>query len=142
MGNYINDNYEKIEINRNDLIRTNEIINNNFQNNFIKDISIEPKIKENKEDKEKEILKKQNEEFKSIINQNVKELFFVNKIKNLNRKIQEELNNEKEKVKKILSLNENLQKEKNNLEEKYQKLNNKYENLKLNKIRRIVIMII
>ena len=56
MGNYINDNYEKIEINRNDLIRTNEIINNNFQNNFIKDISIEPKIKENKEDKEKEIL--------------------------------------------------------------------------------------
>ena len=55
-NNFIND-FNKDVLNepkkKDNSIRNDKIINNSFLNNFINDISKEPKNKENKEDKEK-----------------------------------------------------------------------------------------
>ena len=80
------------------------------------------------------ILKKQNEEFKSIINQNEKEL---NKIKNLNNKLQTELNNEKEKIKELEKNIKNLE-QKNKENEEFQKQNTNKDKEKDEKIKKLL----
>ena len=151
-----NEDYKKSnKKDRNNSVKTNKIKKINFLESLIKET---PKKENLRENKDNEILIKQNEEFKFIINKKESEL---NKIKNLYDELQEKLKVEKEKnkelkkniknleqknkeieeqneikdkekdkkIENLLSLNKNLEEEKNNLQEKYQKLNKKYEKL-------------
>ena len=115
-----NNDYKK-EIHLNRSIENNKIeINNYLRNSNNKDYIEEPKKDNQKELKEKELLIKQNEELKSQIKMNENE---INKINNLNKLLQQELQIEKEKNIKLEEIKKNFEiklKEKEDNNEKNQ----------------------
>ena len=98
-----NEDYKKSnKKDRNNSVKTNKIKNINFLESMIKET---PKKENLRENKDNEILIKQNEEFKFIINKKESEL---NKIKNLYDELQEKLKVEKEKNKELKKNIKNL----------------------------------